>query len=140
MGSDIHTRAEKRVNGKWEVIPFSPFDWRNYDMFAFLAGVRNSIAITPISTPRGIPDDEPLDVNDEPPLGDHSWSWLSVEELASYNYDQEIEIVVPPPAGSDEPAGRRRMTLRFLLGSSFFDDIKKLQDLGAERIVFGFDN
>lgn len=86
MGCDIHTFAEIRrdYDGKstWHAVkepvfedayyradaeigirntPYSstPYKGRNYDLFALLAGVRNSSLdpITPISEPRGVPED-----------------------------------------------------------------------------------
>jgi len=74
MGCDIHMYVEKKnlESGGWEFAPAgeeSPgtrsygdtlyCDWysgRNYELFAILAGVRNSSGLTPISEPRGLPD------------------------------------------------------------------------------------
>jgi hypothetical protein len=66
---------------------------RNYRVFAMLAGVRNGIGfasvktgepITPISKPRGLPQDVSVEVreisNDWGPDG-HSHSWLTLAEL-----------------------------------------------------------
>src|SRR5262245_56875858 len=148
MGCDIHTRAERRVNDKWEIISgFHPFDWRSYGMYAFLADVRNYSAVPPIVAPRGIPDDEPLDPEDDPWLGEHSFSWLSLEELEAFNYDAVMEDrrvtrQVGPNAWDGgctaEPGEGKQTTFREFLGESFFSDLKKLRELGAERIVFGF--
>ena len=93
MGCDIHSRAEQRdENGKWQVIAgFPPFDWRDYGMYGFLAGVRNYSAVPPISQPRGLPSDAPEVDEDDGWLGDHSYSWLSVEELTTFDYDAAVE-------------------------------------------------
>ena len=96
MGSDIHCRADRKLGEKWEAIPdVAPFAWRNYRIFSFLAGVRNYSAIAPISEPRGFPAD--MREIDRDTYEDvywnhyHSYSWLLLEELLSFNYDTQIE-------------------------------------------------
>lgn len=125
MGCDIHLAVEVRRNGAWqrEAIVPEPFrdpwfvksaeeapgsfytkwaerQWyhdRNYEVFAILAGVRNSGYITPISEPRGLPLDmadatarmyhehpEYDTDGDDIDLGDHSQSWLTLAELQAY--------------------------------------------------------
>ena len=92
MGTNIYSRAERRENGKWISIPgLRSFDWRDYGLFAFLAGVRNYSDTTPISAPRGLPDDIPQEEDDDYWLGRHSHSWLSLEELMTFDYDKRIE-------------------------------------------------
>jgi hypothetical protein len=150
MGCDIHSRAERRVNGKWEIISpgWQPFDWRSYGMFGFLANVRNYSAVPSISEPRGLPDDI-ADDGDDNYLGDHSFSWLSVAELLAFDYDQQVEdrrvtrqLTANMWSGAETAdQGQGRLTTwRDFLGHDFFADLAKLQDLGAERIVFGFDS
>lgn len=152
MGCDIHIQAQKRdASGAWQEVRGSfsegpsPFDWRSYGMFAFLAGVRNYGAIAPIAEPRGLPDD----VRDEEPFGDHSYSWLSVEELCAVDYDAVIEdLRVMRQVGSNlwsgactaGPGEGEKMPLREYLGDGFMHDLVELQRIGAERIVFGFDS
>jgi hypothetical protein len=147
MGCDIHSIAEKRVNGKWEQLPFAPFDWRGYGMFGFLADVRNYSAVPPISKPRGLPDDFTREEDDD--LGDHSFSWLSVEELLAFDYDAVVEdrryTRQEGPnyfngGATAEPGQGKMMTWREFLGEGFFGDLEKLKEMGAERIVFGFDS
>lgn len=149
MGCDIHSTAEKKVSGQWQVIPdLHPFDWRSYAMFGFLANVRNYSAVTPISDPRGLPPDAAL--GDEYAYGDHSLSWLSVQELLDFDYDRMTEdrrYMGPDPrdgfmngALTAEPGDGKAMTYREFLGDAFFEDLQKLKDAGAERIVFGFDS
>lgn len=152
MGCDIHSHAEKRIDGKWTSVPLLPFDWRDYGMYAFLAGIRNYSAITPISTPRGLPDDASPEVRSDSESWDsagHSHSWLSVAELVGYDYDQTIEdrrctrkVAAGYISGAEtcEAGEGEKMPLRAFLGDSFFEDLKKLQDAGAERIIFWFDN
>jgi len=150
MGCDIHTQAEKKINGKWESLNFSPFHWRSYGMFGFLANVRNYSAVPFLSEPRGLPediDDQYLDYDNL--LGEHSFSWLSIEELINFDYDQEFEdrrytrqVSERFWSGSEtcQPGEGSKTTYREFLGENFFEDLKKLQALGAERIVFGFDS
>lgn len=155
MGCDIHIIAQKRnEQGQWVAVSgkFSPFDWRSYGMYGWLAGVRNYSDVTPISEPRGLPDDFSLvkweaETNDW--LGDHSYSWLSVEELLAVDYDQMIEDrrvsrqIAPNVWHGGKTCGPgegRQEALREFLGDKFMSDLAKLKELGAERIVFGFDS
>jgi hypothetical protein len=56
MGCDIHGVFQRKVEGAWLDID-SPYNWeRDYDLFGFLANVRN-YDIPYISEPRGLPDD-----------------------------------------------------------------------------------
>ena len=156
MGCDIHSRAQKRVNGKWKDLPFAPFDWRSYGMYGFLADVRNYSAVPPISKARGLPADiirpEPNfygEHDDQLDLGDHSFSWLSVDELTAFDYDKTFEDrrVTRQTASNvwdggitAELGGGTLTTYRAFLGERFFHDLDHLKELGAERIVFGFDS
>ena len=150
MGCDIHTIAQRRsADGKWENIEdLNPFDWQSYGMFGFLAGVRNYSALRPISEPRGLPDDF-VDLDGGPFVGDHSFSWLSVEELTAFDYDAEMEdrrtrVQVAPNfwngGATAEPGSGEMTTYREFLGEEFFRDLAALKAGGAERIVFGFDS
>jgi hypothetical protein len=147
MGCDIHSYAEKRVNGKWELIPFEPFDWRNYGMYGFLADVRNYSDVPPLAKPRGLPDDVSADVKAESDHWDcdgHSHSWLSVGELSAFDYDAAVEdrrITVGNDGGcTAKPGGGEMTTWRNFLDTGFFRDLERLKAEGAERIVFWFDN
>lgn len=153
MGCDIHSHAEKKIEGVYEKIQgLEPFDWRNYGMFGFLADVRNYPAVPPISKSRGIPVDVSAEVaeNYENWGSDaHSASWLSVEELTAFNYDAKMEdrrvtrqIGVNSWDGgcTADPGEGEETTFREFLGETFFADIQKLKDAGADRIIFWFDN
>jgi hypothetical protein len=157
MGCDIHITAQRRTSEGWEDVTGSfaqgpaPFDWRSYGMYGFLADVRNYSAVPPISPPRGLPDDytSPLDEYGGCELGDHSFSWLTVEELAAFDYDQPLEdrrVTRQTSANSwdggrtAEPGGGEQTTYREFLGGAFFHDLEELKRVGAERIVFGFDS
>ncbi len=129
MGADIHSFAEVRKNGKWLRVEepvfddygnektTEPFGWRSYAVFGFLADVRNYSHCTPISEPKGLPDDsewlnspskyayevnpmsgEPIleneretNKNDVQEDGNyHSMSWLTLKELLDYDYEQKF--------------------------------------------------
>ena len=115
-------------------------------MYGFLAGVRNYSAIPPISEPRGLPDASPFVDGDEYEnrLGDHSFSWLSLDELTAFNYDAPLEdrrVTRNGDGGRTCDSGEGEMTTyRDFLGPSFFKDLEKLKAAGAERVVFGFDS
>lgn len=150
MGCDIHSHAERRVNGKWEVVKDaftlddfdreyygrekgdSPFRWRSYSMFGFLAGVRSHWC-NPIVEPRGFPDDTTDEVREDYEYWGsdaHTPSFLTAKELLEFNYDK------PVFKGSEE-------TYRDNLSGMFFihlEDLAKLGNPEDVRIVFWFDN
>lgn len=152
MGCDIHTQAERRVDGKWKRLDgFAPFDWRWYGMFGFLANVRNYSEVPPLAEPRGLPPDADYDEERDGDrwLGAHSFSWLSLDELLAFDYDQTFEdrryAAQTGPnlwngGATAEPGHGKITTYRKFLGAAFFEDLRKLKEAGAERIVFGFDS
>lgn len=154
MGCDIHSHAErKNAEGSWENVPdLKPFASRNYGTFGFLAGVRNYSNLTPIAQPRGAPADVSLEVSEDfEGWGSdaHSTSWLSVAELAAFDYeaqceDRRVMRQVGPNAWNGgctcNPGEGTRQTYREFLERWFFEDLQKLQTAGAERVVFWFDN
>ena len=98
MGTEIHPRAEVRLNGIWRLANQNIPSCRNYITFAALANVRNGYgfagvpthdAIPFISEPRGLPDDLSAGLRDvlslDPyALGDHSFSWVTLREMQEY--------------------------------------------------------
>ena len=154
MGTDIHSYAEYRNNaGQWEEIPdYEPFGGRSSNIFSFLAGVRfnntcyysDFRTITPypiIDEVRGLPKDVSHSVkakSDEEGDAVFGRSWLSIDELASYNYDKPLRDrnieCVPVPEGLVS------RTVRDALGDYYFNELAKLKKSKAERIVFWFDN
>ncbi|OII61155.1 hypothetical protein BJP40_06410 [Streptomyces sp. CC53] len=112
MGTDIHGVLQSRYrDGQSWYTECRMEDGRNYRLFAALADVRNGFGfarvpthtpITPIAEPRGWPDDFSLkqvrwilgygDDEDEAWLGDHSFSWLGLDEVADWKgWDQELK-------------------------------------------------
>lgn len=112
MGCDIHAIVQAKKDGKWVDVESKWKQDRHYFLFSWLADVRNGYGfagvptyapITPISTPRGLPDDfevssamhqvtdpkvmghraEYLEEGDTPEMymGDHSHSWLTADEI-----------------------------------------------------------
>ena len=82
-------------------------------------------------------------------LGDHSFSWLYMDELNNFNYDAPVEdrrvtkqIAPNMWSGGEtcEPGEGRITTYREELGSHFFRHLEILNEIGADRIVFGFDS
>lgn len=148
MGCDIHTYAERKTdNGFVAIDGLSPFSWRSYGIFGFLAGVRNYSDVTPISAPRGFPDDASVAAREEYKAWDgdaHTPAWLTVEELNAFDYDQETEdrrVIRNGDGGCTcAPGGGEAMTYRKFLGEGFFDDLDALNAGGASRVVFWFDS
>ena len=107
MGCDIHLFVEKRTEAGYVGVPapgnwnndrlefsaepsrFKGGDWfwdRNYALFAWLAGVRNSENNTPLSDPRGLPLDaapETRASSDEYGIDGHSHTFFTLSELAA---------------------------------------------------------
>jgi len=101
-----------------EGIPIAPevFDNRNYDLFGILADVRNGVGFAGVKTgdswpsiapDRGLPEDadvkhvpdDPRYAEDGEPryLGDHSFTWVSLDELKAFGWDsvarQQLGVV-----------------------------------------------
>lgn len=155
MGCDIHTYVERRDEGgtwlrvDWPGADDGPFDWRSYNVFGFLADVRNYSVVPPLAAPRGLPEDASTEVCRE---WDHwesdgfSCSWFTVAELATFDYDAEFEdrrVTINGNGGrTAEPGSGQITTYREFLGPSFFRDLAVLRDLDvtrATRVVFWFD-
>jgi hypothetical protein len=64
-----------------------PIDLRNYEVFTALANVREADGITPISEPRGIPEDASYEYRElaENDGDAHSESWVTLAELKAYD-------------------------------------------------------
>lgn len=152
MGCDIHSHAEKSDGGRWEHVDVAAFDDRSYGIFGRLADARNYSAMTPIAAHRGVPADVSATTAEDYDgcAGDaHSASWVSVEELLAVDYEQTVEDrrttkQLGPNywtgGATCDPGEGSPQTLREFLGAGYFADIRRLQDAGAERVVFWFDN
>lgn len=146
MGCDIHLHIEVKINGQWEHYAHPLID-RNYRLFALMAGVRNRDDITPVSLPKGLPDDiTPLtryDAEDYWGRDGHSHSYFTKEEIA----ELEDRIVAE---GLLKDQWRLEMDIWhcYFLGSSFGSIVKYPEDwrrpnrraITDVRFVFWFDN
>ncbi|MCC6314194.1 MAG: hypothetical protein IT337_09265 [Thermomicrobiales bacterium] len=74
-----------------------PYQRRNYDVFAMLAGVRNGMGFAgcdtgdgfvPIAEPRGFPADLSVYMRRAAERVEHTPSWLNLSELESYDWTQ----------------------------------------------------
>jgi hypothetical protein len=119
MGTDIHIAVEIRKPDGWHLIDVPVTENRNYRAFAVLANVRNGYGfagsdtgdeVTPISEPRGLPDDMSPELRhkledderaapafeDEDEqyfwLGDHSFSWVTLKEMLDYDLDAPVTV------------------------------------------------
>lgn len=97
MGCDIHLWFEKKNgDGKWERINIPDNlipDDRNYEVFAFLADVRNRFPnpITPQFCDRHKPTDTECDGSDYDDnfwLGDHSFTHAYIQEILKAPWEQ----------------------------------------------------
>jgi hypothetical protein len=159
MGCDIHCEAHKvNEDGSYTVLDFSPFDWRCYGLFGFLANVRNYSCVPPIAESRGLPEwvtrqkeqKEPYsmygchDENDYFSFGEHSFTYLMVAELLNFDYDSTFEdrrCSINGNGGSTCDVGQGTIvSFREFLGEGFFEDLETLKELNANAIVFGFDS
>jgi hypothetical protein len=112
MGCDIHAGIEVNDGNGWTPLKW-PNRWhrdddpeeppqtarldlnRNYDAFAILANVRNGYGFAgcdtgdgfvPIAEPRGLPDDAHPETIDQACTGDHSATYVTADELLSYDW------------------------------------------------------
>lgn len=94
MGTDVHAFFEARTDGGWKRVQSAWEQNRHYFLFSWLADVRNGFGfagtptyspVKPIAAPKGLPDDFKLDEDGEGGeyVGDHSFSWLTADEILS---------------------------------------------------------
>lgn len=158
MGTYISAVAQKKdPEGSFTTIK-KIFDFQSYDVFAWLAGVKNLAQVTPLSPPRGLPNDlknkntnsadwfsrdsyeQPL-INQilEEPCELSCISWFTVEELLAVDYDQIVlnrrnnGFTDPLPINESVP-----MKLRDFLGQAYMDDLQSLKEMNADRVLFAF--
>ena len=147
MGCDIHGFLEVKIDGTWHVYG-NPKIARDYYLFAQLAGVRNYDNITPISVPRGLPEDCSVVVQKESDRwadDGHSHSWVTMAELATVVGDKERRQ--KSSLGTDCPlyyGGWDYWEFGYLCGNSPWNYVKYPEDfpeyIQDVRFVFWFDN
>jgi hypothetical protein len=95
MGTDVHAVFQTPRDGKWVEIESKWAQDRHYFLFSWLADVRNGFGfagvktyepVNPIAERRGLPEDFDRDAyeaggEDAPWIGDHSFSWLTADEI-----------------------------------------------------------
>ena len=112
MGTDIHYRFEAKVKPEegqlatpqdispWKTIETEYEGWRQYLLFAVLAGVRNGFGfggtyrhepLVPIAEGRGIPPDV-IDNDDGWEFGDHSRTWVLGSEIIEWSKTDRMLI------------------------------------------------
>ena len=192
MGCDIHPFVEVQTNGKWKRIESghfsildtwsrsyekktygtemlsSPFNYRDYGLFGFLADVRNYSHSEVLSEHKGLPvDSEHLNEEIKDSWGFttrkkeleedgdyHSRTYLTLKELLDFDYDKKFWD--KRCVRNNDGAAKARIhpsvpylgegeitTYRKFLGRQFFHHLAELQELGRPedvRVVFYFDN
>ena len=134
MGCDIHAMIQYTYNFKdkpfWLIFSERMYLPRNYQLFGKLAdGVRGYEGLPP----RGLPID--LISSDKEHLGDHSFSWCTIEEFEEaisslkdlYGNNEDSDNLPPIQAQAEYRA--------------VLSCMKILQDEGYKvRLVYGFDS
>ena len=164
MGCDIHITIEQRKDGQWERVHWynstrnswekwdhppdvmgavkvpENFKRRCYSLFGVLAGVRSNL-LPCIAEPKGLPKDLSFPADDHDNyVGDHSFSWLTLQELEEYPLDQPCFLSFYAYA-DDYPI--QKPIRNMAVGEWFEEVLPVLRTLGEPddvRIVFGFDN
>lgn len=164
MGCDIHSFVEIRKGDKWECLKeavfkldeydrkntgathtSTPFKCSNYGLFGFLANVRNYSSVPPLVSRRGLPESPSDDVLCEAERDRHSFTWVTANELLSFDYDSAFEDRRDHTGNSDTlPKGEGKiLTYREFLPERFFEDLEAIRMLGeplSVRLVFCFDS
>lgn len=141
MGCDIHFVVEQRVGKKWVGL-FSKWPrpegalagWRDYAVFAALAGVRNyEDKVCP--EPRGVPEDASklarVQINEWGCDG-HSHSWMTLREFA--------DVFVATRPEKFESEWQKKNPWDKLFGSCAVDCDDESDAEKKYRVVFWFDN
>lgn len=98
MGCDIHASVEFQEHGQWYVAFRCEHLDRWYALFGRLVPHVRAPDETPVAEARGLPDDCATTRwhAEEYPLGDHTFSWLTKDELA-LALDLPVEMGSAPP-------------------------------------------
>ena len=139
MGTDIHVVIERRnktYKDRWVKFEDSEIpedidldlEHRNYMLFSIFAGVRNfRNGVTPISEPKGIPEDSSKEykrLTRNYGEDGHSHSYLTVREILDYEHWSNVDLI--------------RSTLHFT--STWLPGICSLGKPEDMRICFFFDS
>lgn len=124
---------------EWEYVKdINPFQRRgDYEVYSFLANVRNYNRCIPIDDPRSLPINisyEVYKIYYEGRVDNYSESYLSLEEILKFDYEKDCRI------GEDHEVVP---SYKEFLGENFFKELEQLKTLGPIddiRIVFWFNN
>jgi hypothetical protein len=128
MGCDIHANIEYLEHGDWETFGHDMDIPRSYALFTAMAGVRDrgEGKYQQVAPLRGIPEDSDWNWQSDGYLGDHSFSWLTADELEAARDQVEKQCRAD---GYDGPVLTQVKAI-----------IAAMRELGEARLVFGFDN
>ena len=148
VDTDIHREFEKQQkSGRWRSFYLDDvWDERNYALFGFLANVRNYSAVPVVSPPRGLPEDASLTVTKAFGSGEfHTASWLSLDELVSFDYGQTFIDRRNIAKGFNDNcsvpiAEGRRAIVRDILGPLFFHHLARMRAARIDRVIFWFED
>lgn len=126
MGIDFMCFAEKYENERWVCVGSGFFD--SADAWGPLVSDRYLPAIL---EERGFPEDMSEEVLSwlVDATGMYYKTWVCMNELISYDYDQEDNYY------NYESRKFIKGTRRDAMGDLYLEDLKKLQDLKAERLI-----
>jgi hypothetical protein len=148
MGCDIHAMIERRATHKgdsgepelwpWWINSGDPDLNRDYTLFGILAGVRDD-SVTPISEPRGIPEDASSVMkawHESWGVDAHSASFVTLSELVSYDMSAVDEW------GRKAIKNLIRQMRVHMKGMPTIAGIgeRRVKDESVVRLVFFFDN
>lgn len=143
MGCDIHLHIEVKIKGKWHHYGHPNCD-RNYQLFAKLAGVRNSDerSITPITSRSGLPEDvtelTKYDRNVKWGSDAHTVRWINAAEIAAVEkWAQEIGWRAKYGLWDWEAYVGCYLFSNSFAGFTEYPDERSVEDV---RFVFWFDN
>lgn len=141
MGCDIHAilQTKEYKNSKWNTVATGIIDIRNYTLFGLLAGIRDT-TITPISYPKGLPEDIKVCIEDpngysdgwvyetdtNACLGCFGHSYLTLDEITAYTIPEQEELELYLDSG-----------INYLI--DYMEGYQGLHLCEDIRIVFGFD-
>lgn len=141
MGCDIHTVIQVKNSDRWVDVVVDSFTDRNYSAFNLLVGVRAShhLHYVPISEHGCLP--EGFEINEYSYhsgywMGDHSYSYLTLEEMQKYPYwdTGQVALLVLDNSPSHNAVYTVLMPELVRIAKEH-----KVQP-NEIRIVFGFDN
>lgn len=166
MSYSLSCHIEVKKNGRWDYHEFqhreplaytyAPFDYDAMEFFTHYRMESGMPRIPEHMVSRGLPEDS--DWLKEPSQESHAWfnetnaqtlffdgshyiSYLSLEELLSFDYDQTYEDLNKTEYDPHDdrrylsPGEGREMTLRESLGKSYFHALEYLKELGSPQDV-----